>query len=274
MVSKGDYSRAEVEACRSVLIELAHVLGEFRDSMVLVGGGVPPFLYPERKDYVGTIDIDLALDHRAISDETYRTIRTLLLRQGYREGKQPYIFERDVSVAGSRDIIIEVDFLSGEYGGTGRGHRHQRVQDIMARKARGCELAFIGKREHVIEGELPGGGQDSVRLCVAGVVPFIVMKGFAMNDRLKEKDAWDIYFCLSGYGGNLQELVEEFGPFMREGLVGQGLEYISEKFASPGHVGPKHVADFYELADGEERERIIRDAFERVDYLLRSLGIR
>jgi hypothetical protein len=273
VVSKSDYSRDVVEVCKSVLIELVNILGEFKDSMVLVGGGVPPFLYPGRKDYVGTTDIDLALNHLTVTDETYRTIGTLLVQHGYREGKQPYIFERDVIIPESRTITIEVDLLSGEYGGTGESHRHQRIQDVLGKKARGCELAFMSKQEFVIEGELPEGGKDSAKLCVAGVVPFIVMKGFALS-RLKEKDAWDIHFCLSSYGGNMQELLEEFGPFMKEGMVKKGLECISEKFASPEHIGPRHVADFAEVEDAEERARIIRDSFERVDYLLRKLGIR
>ena len=49
---------------------------------------------------------------------------------------------------------------------------------------------------------------------------------------------------------------------------------ISEKFASPDHVGAKFVADFEDLTDREERELITRDVFERVDHLLRLLRIR
>ena len=32
MVTKTDYGQREVEACKSVLVELVHLLGEFRDS--------------------------------------------------------------------------------------------------------------------------------------------------------------------------------------------------------------------------------------------------
>jgi hypothetical protein len=39
-------------------------------------------------------------------------------------------------------------------------------------------------------------------------------------------------------------------------------------------VGPRFVADFEDPADPDERARIIRDAFERVDYLLRTIGLR
>ena len=64
-----------------------------------------------------------------------------LLSQGYVQGKQPFIFHRTVAM-GDREIIVQVDFLSGEYGGTGKSHRTQRVQDMRPRKARGVDLAF------------------------------------------------------------------------------------------------------------------------------------
>ena len=41
-----DYTAAAVEAARSVLIELTHILGEYRDDMVLVGGWIPELLIP------------------------------------------------------------------------------------------------------------------------------------------------------------------------------------------------------------------------------------
>jgi hypothetical protein len=52
------------------------------------------------------------------------------------------------------------------------------------------------------------------------------------------------------------------------------LTKVSEKFASPEHIGPKQVADFEAITDSEERDARQRDAFERVNYLLEKLGIR
>jgi hypothetical protein len=42
-----------------------------------------------------------------------------------------------------------------------------------------------------IEGELPGGGRLSVTCRVAAIVPWLVMKGMALEDRLKVKHAYD-----------------------------------------------------------------------------------
>ena len=87
---------------------------------------------------------------------------------------------------------------------------------------------------------------------IAAVVPFIVMKGMAMADRLKEKDAWDIYFCLTHHPGGLDDLAGLFKGQIAHTLVLEGLQNISEKFQSPEHVGPKHVADFEGIEDEDE----------------------
>jgi hypothetical protein len=179
-----------------------------------------------------------------------------------------------VPIEGGDPVVVEVNFLSGEYGGTGRSHRTQKVQDLRARKARGCDLAFENFISVEMEAELPEGGMDTVTCKVAAVVPFIVMKGMALADRMKEKDSWDIYYCITRHPGGIDGLIEEFQIYVGNGLVREGLTKISEKFASPAHVGPKQVADFEAIADSEEREAIQRDAYERVNYLLEKLGIR
>jgi hypothetical protein len=274
MVTRESYSKREVEACKSVLLEILHVLGEHRDSIVLVGGWVPPLLYPQAANqHVGSLDVDLAINSLVIDNETYQTIRKSLLARGYQEGKQPFIFYRRLHLSDNSIIEVEVDFLSGEYGGTGKSHRTQTVQDIHARKARGCDLAFEQFEIMEIEGELPEGGIDRVQFRVASVVPFLIMKGMAMADRLKEKDAWDIYFCLRNHPGGLDGLIEVFKPHLQLRLVREGLEKIKEKFASVNHIGPRLITNFEGISNEEERTRIQRDAFERVQYLLNGLGI-
>jgi hypothetical protein len=91
--------------------------------------------------HIGSLDVDVALDHRTLLEAGYKTIMQLLLARGYRKGKQPFIFYRTVQL-GERSFEVEVDFLAGEYYGTNRGHRTQTVQDMRPRKARGCDLAI------------------------------------------------------------------------------------------------------------------------------------
>jgi hypothetical protein len=275
VTTRRDYLGGAIEATRMVLIELAQLLGEFRDQLVVVGGLVPSLLFRDASEpHIGTLDIDVALDFRNIPDASYETLLRALTGRGYRQDPhQPFRFFRDVPFPNREAIRVEVDLLAGEYGGTGRSHRTQIVQDARARKARGCDLVFEQNELVTIEGELPGGGRLTVQCRVAAIVPFLVMKGMALADRLKEKDAYDIYYCVSQYPGGLAALAEIFRPHMGNRLVREGLTKIKEKFLSPDHAGPKWVADFLEIANREERAIQQRAAYEQVTALLDKLVI-
>ncbi len=165
-VTRIDYSSEIVSAARSVLLELAHLLGEYREHIVVVGGWVPELLFHESAmPHVGSVDVDLAVDHRSLQEPHYQTLKQLLLRRGYRQDeKQPFIFHRTVPI-GSSSVEVQVDLLAGEYEGTGRSHRTQKFEDARARKARGCDLAFELFSEVTIQGMLPGGGEDQGAPC-------------------------------------------------------------------------------------------------------------
>jgi hypothetical protein len=272
MAGRSDYTRPEIAACRSVLLEVLHLLGEYREHIVLVGGWVPPFLIQEA-DHPGSLDVDLALDFQKISEEAYQSFRRALETRGFRQGEQPFSFYREVPQEDGPPIVVRIDFLAGEYGGTGVGRRTQPVQDIRARKSRGCDLAFENFIEVRFEGTLPDGSRDSVTVKVATVVPFLVMKGMAMADRISEKDAWDIYYCIRHYPGGIERLIKQFDPFRESSLVHEGLGKIRSKFLTIDHVGPKWVVDFEEIRSPEDTETLRRDAFERVKYLLDLLDI-
>jgi hypothetical protein len=228
----------------------------------------------------------VALDFSNIPDDTYQTILKSFLKRGYtQDKKQPFRFFRKVKVEGAfqpsafqpdafqMPIEVEVDLIAGEYGGTSKEHRTQKVQDIRARKARGCDLAFDSSITVTLEGEPPDGGKDKVSFKVAGIVPFLVMKGMAMFERMKEKDAHDIYYCVEHYSGGVEGLAAEFVPPIKNKLITEGLGKIRSKFASIEHIGPKWVADFLEKADKEDRDIIMRRAYEKLSELLDILKI-
>ncbi len=263
MATIDDYSQDAVEAARSVLIECGHLLGEYRESVVLVGGWVPAFILPgAQEDHIGSTDVDLALDHRSLQDAGYQKIEKLLLGAGYAKTDQPFRFLKTV-----KGMPVYVDLLAGEYSGTGKKKRHQQIQDLKARKARGCDLAFKNPVEIRIDGTLPSGDLDSVRIRVASVVSFIVMKGMALAGRMKPKDSYDIYFCVTQYPGGFTGLAAEFKELAKHPLVLEALGNIRDKFSTDRHVGPIQVSQSYDAGD-EEMERIRRDAFEKINAFL------
>jgi len=274
VVTKFDYNKQEVDVCLSVMVELLTILGEYRGDMVLVGGWVPYFLLNEKgEEHIGSIDIDLALDFNKISDDTYGTILQLLKKHGYKQGNQPFIFNRIIELKNNTRYIIEIDLFSGEYGGTGRSHHTQKIQEIHARKSRGCDLAFQYNFTHLIKKEMPDGSVNEVKIQIADIIPFLVMKGMALWERLKEKDAYDIYFTILHYNGGINKLVEIFKPVKSNKLIKEGLGKIKAKFDNINAIGPAWVVKFLEIQDEEETERIKRDAYERVNIFLEKIGI-
>jgi hypothetical protein len=272
--TRSDYTTRAVEAAHSVLIELFGMLGEFRDHLVVIGGWVPALLLPEAKGQVRTLDVDLAVDFESISDDTYTTLLQALQSRGYRQDdQQPFRFYKRTVPGAGPPIEVEVDLLAGEYGGTGRGHRTQPVQDVRARKARGADLVFSHYVLVRAEGLLPNGARDAVTIKVADAVAFLTMKGMALHDRRKEKDSYDIVYCVANYPGGMGALVELVRSHVGNRLVAEGLAKIRAKFASPEHLGPLAVADFLEVTAPDERAIVARDAYERVTALLEALAI-
>lgn len=271
-MSRRDYSAEIVSAARSVLLEVNRLLGEYAGQIVVIGGWVPDLLLPDAADHVGSIDVDLALNHLQLDEIGYRSILEHLVSNGYRQGEHPFIFYRTFG-QDAGEITVQVDFLAGELAGTGKSHRTQVVQGMRPRKARGVDIVFRSYETVTITGRLPEGGFDAASIQVASIPAFLVMKGFAMAGRLKDKDPWDIYYCIRNYPGGTAKLIEKFRTLPSNDLVKEALRNIAQKFSAPDAVGPIQVANFEEPADPLERELIRRDAFERVRNFLNGLGV-
>lgn len=268
-----EYSEGKIKACHAVLIELVHILGDFADDMAIVGGWVPSLLIPNaQEEHIGSMDVDVAFNAEKISDEAYATINKILTHHGYRENEKEnakFKYFKDVKIEG-QDYTVEVDLLTGEYGGdTGRNRRHEPIQDVKALKARGADLVFDRSESITLSGVLPGdAGKDTVKCKIAGVVPFIVMKGIVIARRIKEKDAYDIDFVLRNFPGSVDAIAELMAVDLGNGLVQEALSNIQDKFASVDHWGPKAVAVFQEIEDKEEQDRVRRRAYESAQSLL------
>ncbi|MFH2070995.1 MAG: hypothetical protein ABIJ11_07330 [Elusimicrobiota bacterium] len=277
MVAKKDYTEQGIQACFSVLLDLMTVLGEFRENIVVVGGSVPPLLIPSAKEkHIGTGDVDIAFDFKHIRPDTYKTILKILKEKDYYQNKefQPFVFFKDTTDEKGNKITVEINLLTSEYGGTGRGHRHQTIQDIKARKTRGVDLVFDSAVKVKISGRLPGGAMNEVTIKVASIGPFLVTKGMALWESSKEKHAYDIYYCCKYFPGGVETLLQLIKPITNNKLAIEGLSKIRSKFSDINSIGPSWVVDVLEISNSEERERIKREAFELINSLMDKLGIK
>jgi len=276
MVTRSDYPIQMIDVVLGVLIEVMNLLGEENSRyIVLAGGWVPFFLIPQEKaPHCGSVDLDLALDFEGIPKDVYATFLERLTQAGYvQDIDSPAKFWRVYSSAEEQKFEVRIDFIAGEYGGTSKSRRHQRIQDVLAQKARGCDLAFADSVTVDVEGRMPDGSANSTNVNVAGVVPFLVMKGMAFSNRLKEKDAYDVGYLVKYYPGGPVALADTFRPFLSNDLVIEGLNKIRAKFKTVDYWGPNAYATFEHVEDEVDREIARRDIYERVNAFLNELGI-
>ncbi len=265
-----DYSEGQKAAAHRVLVELVNLFYEYRDDIRIVGGWVPDLMFPG-EGHVGSVDVDLLINHIKLKDSGYLTMAKILLQNGYKEHPEKYFsFVKQVRIDGIT-YDVDVDILAGMYGGTQKKKRSQHVQGIKALKATGGDFAFKFDPQTVrIEAERIDGALDVARINVIAVVPYFVMKASAMG-RGKAKDAYDLYFLIKHYQTGVDGLAKLFEDYKDSKIILQMKEKLAEKFASPNHAGPADVAAFLDLEDEEEIAFIKRDAFEQMQALIKSI---
>ncbi len=243
-------------ASRAVLIEVMNVLGAFRDDIVLVGGWVPELLYPNR-GHIGSLDVDLAVSRSALGENAYKTILNRMITAGYSHHPSPTRFTKPV--AGVEEPV-KVDLVGGQYEGGDKAKSIQ-VNELELNTLRGLDLAFEACREISISGLTPDGSQNTVRVRVVLPEAYILIKAFALDERQKEKDAYDIHFIMRHYPPDVEALATHVRPLLAKGLAREGYKILKDKFATLDSVGPSWAAKTA-AERGENYEQWQRAAFE------------
>ncbi|PZR94735.1 MAG: hypothetical protein DI537_06750 [Stutzerimonas stutzeri] len=278
--SASDYEDRTTRAVKGVLIEIGQILGSFKGKFAVIGGAVPWLLLDnEDMPHVGTLDVDLGLDAEALGDGEYVTLVEALMGQGYtqREELRRFQLVRQVPVddAGA-PIDIVVDFLMPRHAEIVKNNP-PILSDFAVQRADGADLALRFYQLVAISGEMPDGGTNRVEVAVCSIPALLAMKGHALNGRHKQKDAYDIYYCIRNYPDGIDALADACKPLLDHQSGAQGYKFIDEKFDAPEGYGPTNVRKFVDetaILDGRTPEQWQQDAFGQVDAWLRALGLR
>jgi len=268
-MADGDQAETDpqVAASRSVLVEVMTVLAAEVDKMVLVGGWVPELLYPG-KGHIGSLDVDLALDGRKIQPAAYDSIRKRLINAGYRPViPNGSIFFRDVN---DGNIRVKLDLITGEGTSSRDQEPNALIQEMVVGKLRGTDLALDHVVSLTLTGELPDGAVNEVRLRIADVSAFLCMKAHALNERKREKDAYDVYFCLRACESGPKGLADGIRPLLGQALVDEAMDILRSKFGAIDRIGPQWAAQVAS-EHGDDFDQVARDTFERMAKFLRGL---
>jgi hypothetical protein len=278
--SAADYDDRTTAAVKSVLIEIGQILGSFKGKFAVIGGAVPWLLLNnEDMPHVGSIDVDLSLDPEALGDGEYARLVESLMEKGYEQRAKLRRFQLIRSVPardGGPAIDVIVDFLMPRDAQIVK-NTPPIIADFAVQKADGADLALRFYQLVAIDGPMPGGGTNQVEIAICSIPALLAMKGHALRGRLKQKDAYDIYYCIRNYPDGIEALAASCRELLGEESAAKGYGYIAEKFATIESFGPTCVRQFVEETQvmGERSaDQWQQDAFGQIDAWLRAMGLR
>jgi hypothetical protein len=255
----------ETEAARAVLMEVLNALGAMRDELVIVGGWVPDLLYPA-SNHMGSLDVDLAVSPKAIGENAYSSIRERLTQIGYTMQESPTRFFKHLPGLANP---VKIDLITGLYVSL-QWQDSIQVDDIRINALRGIDLAFEASETITIDGTMPDGSVNQVTARLVAPEAYILIKAIALDERTKDKDAYDIAFVLSRYQPSLADLAKKVHGISRAGIGKEALELLRAKFRTFDSVGPVW-AGRAAATGGEDEVQFQRAAFEDASELFRCL---
>ena len=122
-----------------------------------------------------------------------------------------------------------------------------------------------------LAGKTVRGARNTVRLRVASLADFLVMKAHALAGRDKPKDAYDLCYCLEEYPGGMANLAVQWKRRRKEKDVAKAIEILNAKFASVDAFGPQQLVEFHSSPDDEAQAMQARRAYELVQAFLKLL---
>jgi hypothetical protein len=272
-----DYDDRGARAANNVLVELGQVLGTYRDAFVIIGGLVPGLHIPG-KGHIGSLDVDIQLDTDKLADHGYADLLESLEAAGYEHRTRdlkPFQFRRVVDLRdGGEPVSVIVDVLMPK-GAKTRKNKPKLIEGFRAQEADGGEIALRYNIKLEISGLMPDRRPNKVTMLVASIPALLVMKGYALAQRDKKKDAYDIYFSIRNFSGGPDALADACRPLLNEDVARQGFAHIAGKFDSLDAFGPVTVRMFMQDApdpEGMTPDQLQQDAFQQVHALMQRLG--
>lgn len=271
--SEADYSARQTVAARRVLVDVGQVLASFVDCLVVVGGWTPDLLLPDADEsHIGSMDVDLALDAAKLQDGRYAELVKLLLdTKRYRVGEKDFQLIVDVDLQdGEKPVQVEVEFLAPRDVRL-KPRSPRLLTDFRVLQIEACSEAFHAPVEIRIPGQNVRGVANTVRLRVASIADFLVMKAHAIGGRDKPKDTYDFCYCLERFPAGMEKLAEDWRERATERNIAKAVEILREKFVSVESFGPQQLVEFYSSPDSEIQAMHARRAYELVQKFLGML---
>ncbi len=171
---------------------------------------------------------------------------------------------------GEKPVQVDVEFLAPKAVKL-RKNNPKLLQDFRVLQIEASGVAFHNPDELTISGENVRGARNTVRLRVASLADFLVMKAHAMSGRDKPKDAYDFCYCLEHFPPGMKNLADSWKTRMGEKNISKAIDILREKFSTVDAFGPQQLVEFHSPPDADTQAMHARRAYELVQKFLSLL---
>ena len=253
-----DYSPEHVGKLKEILVAIYAALGGLSEDFYLVGGLVPDLLVKNQltylKEYLGTLDIDLAIKFAVSQKGKYKNLYNILRSLGF--AKQKTVDGADVEnhsfikyEGGYKPIVI--DLITDDNFKPSADKLKEIAPNVDAVKFRGVYLVF----DDFIVTSIGRHGKKIIKIKIPNIIPFLALKAFAYSNEegRAAKDAYDMWYTVVNFKNGPSSVKEELSKYRKNKDVRDAFEAIFRHFDNETSAGTKDVAGILVKRYGLER---------------------
>ncbi len=253
------YSPIHLGKLRRVLADIYTAFGDVSENLYLVGGLVPDLLVKNKlsylREYLGTLDIDLAIKFAVSEKGKYRNLYNILRSIGFEKQKTDdgmdvmnHSFIKYES--GYKPIVL--DLITDDKFEPAADKLKEIAPNVEAVKFRGVYLVF---NDFIAVDLGVAGTKKSVRIKMPNIVPFLTLKAFAYSDEENRaaKDAYDIWYTVVNFKDGPVSVKGELLKYKGNKDVKDAFKAISMHFNDESSSGTKDVVNILIKRYGLER---------------------
>lgn len=267
-----EYSSAHLRILRTTLAGLFAALGDISKDLYLVGGLVPDLLVnnklPYIREYLGTLDIDLAIhftvSRKAVYVDLYKILRSLgFEKQKTSDGGDVMNHSFIRYESGYKPVII--DLITDDRLDPAADKLKEIAPNVDAAKFRGVYLVF----DDYIEIDLGDAKDGPAPVKIPNVIPFLTLKSFAYldEDNRSSKDAYDMWYTIVNYNDGPISVKEELKKYKNNKDVADAFRAIRRHFRDESSIGTKDVSDILVMRYGLERAFAVREVISPISQI-------
>jgi len=259
-----DYLPVSTGPLKILLADIYLSLGGVSKNLYLVGGLVPEFLVTNKlsylREYLGTLDIDLAVKLAVKRNSQFEDFYDRLRRLGFEKQKtddgldvMSHSFVRHER--GNREVVL--DLIVDDKFEPKADKLKEISPNVEAAKFRGVSLVFAD----YLRRDIKGSAGEITTIKIANLIPFITLKSFTYvdPDNGSAKDAFDIWYTIVNYGEGPDSVNREVLRYRDNPDVQDALKAIKEVFDDESSQGTKDVVDILMQRYGLDRPRANRE---------------